>query len=78
MIEEDKSPEFIITYKERANRLNDIKTITKNSATAPVSTYLPVYTNAKRETLLCELAVATTEPADTVLLSGAALIVPDF
>ena len=42
------------------------------------TTPLPVYSNAKREKLLCELEVATTETPDTVLLSGAALIVGDY
>ncbi|XP_065356058.1 cytoplasmic dynein 2 heavy chain 1 [Calliphora vicina] len=78
LTQEDKSPEFIITFREKDNRLNDLKTISRGSSAAISSTYLPVYTNAKREKLLCELEVATTETADTVLLSGAALIVGNF
>lgn len=77
--EEDKSPEFIITFKEKDIRMNDLKTISRGGGSAAItSTYLPVYTNAKREKLLCELEVPTTETADTVLLSGAALIVGDY
>ena len=76
--EEDKSPDFIITYKEKDNRLNDIKTISKGGSAAISTTPLPVYSNAKREKLLCELEVATAETPDTVLLSGAALIVGDY
>ncbi|KAI8114967.1 Cytoplasmic dynein 2 heavy chain 1, partial [Lucilia cuprina] len=74
LMAEDKSPEFVITFKEKDNRMNDLKSISRGSSAAISSTYLPVYTNAKREKLLCELEVATTETADTVLLSGAALI----
>lgn len=78
LAQEDKSPEFIITFREKDNRLNDLKTISRGSSAAISSTYFPVYTNAKREKLLCELEVATSETADTVLLSGAALIVGHF
>lgn len=72
---EDISPGFLITFKEKRPNVAPIPARGNASAT---TTLLPVYTNAKRDCLLCELEVSTTETVDTVLLSGAALIVADY
>uniref|UniRef100_A0A1I8MV06 Dynein heavy chain, cytoplasmic n=1 Tax=Musca domestica TaxID=7370 RepID=A0A1I8MV06_MUSDO len=76
--ENEQSPEFLITFKEKDEKnMQDLRTVSRGS-TSGNTTLLPVYTNAKREQLLCEFEVATTENVDTVLLSGAALIVGDY
>lgn len=76
--ENEQSPEFLITFKEKDEKnMQDLRTVSRGS-TSSNTTLLPVYTNAKREQLLCEFEVATTENVDTVLLSGAALIVGDY
>ncbi|XP_061401208.1 cytoplasmic dynein 2 heavy chain 1, partial [Musca vetustissima] len=79
--ENEQSPEFLITFKEKDEKVavQDLRTVTtRGNTSSGNTTLLPVYTNAKRERLLCEFDVATTESSDTVLLSGAALIVGDY
>uniref|UniRef100_A0A1B0A9K7 Cytoplasmic dynein 2 heavy chain 1 n=1 Tax=Glossina pallidipes TaxID=7398 RepID=A0A1B0A9K7_GLOPL len=77
--EREQSPEFLISFKE-----NDKKTEENLSYSSRAQMNkggyikLPLYNNVRRETLLCELDVPTNESADTVLLSGAALIVADY
>uniref|UniRef100_A0A1I8Q9V5 Dynein heavy chain, cytoplasmic n=1 Tax=Stomoxys calcitrans TaxID=35570 RepID=A0A1I8Q9V5_STOCA len=76
--EEDQSPEFIITFREKEEKkLQDLRSVSRGGNTA-ATTLLPVYTNITRERLLCELEVPTAESMETVLLSGAALIVGDY
>lgn len=69
-----KTPEISFTFKPYTNA-EDQTTILKPPAGF---LKLPLYSNVSREKLLCLVDIPTTEAADLVLLSGAALIVPDF
>ncbi|CAD6999081.1 unnamed protein product [Ceratitis capitata] len=72
--QEYKSSEFKITF-EAYKTTEEKQTVPKPSAGF---LKLPLYSNASRDKLLCFLDIPTTETPDSVLLSGAALIVPDF
>lgn len=69
-----KTPEINFTFQPYTNS-EEKATIQKPSAGF---LKLPLYSNVSRENLLCLVDIPTTETADLVLLSGAALIVPDF
>lgn len=75
--QEDKSPEFEITFVEQQNNNSSNGSGIRNSNRAGTLS-LPLYSNVGREQLICHLDVVTTETADAVLLSGAALIVADY
>ncbi|XP_053958646.1 cytoplasmic dynein 2 heavy chain 1 [Anastrepha ludens] len=72
--QEYKSPEFRLTF-EAYTSTEEKKSGAKVSAGL---IKVPLYSNVSRKKILCFVDVPTTESADVVLLSGAALIVPDF
>lgn len=62
------SPDFHVTFIDRTSKVGYQGT----------ETYLPLYSNHSRESIVCNLKVSTKENKDRILLSGAALIIPDF
>uniref|UniRef100_A0A1B0AQ10 Dynein heavy chain, cytoplasmic n=1 Tax=Glossina palpalis gambiensis TaxID=67801 RepID=A0A1B0AQ10_9MUSC len=76
--ESEQSPEFLISFKENKENEENLSYSSRAQMNKAGFTKLPLYNNARRETLLGELDVPTNESADTVLLSGAALIVADY
>ncbi|XP_067623203.1 cytoplasmic dynein 2 heavy chain 1-like [Eurosta solidaginis] len=73
--QEYKSPEFKFSFESHAT--NADKKNNPKSANGSNSS-IPLYSNTSREKLLCFVDVPTTDSADLVLLSGAALVVSDF
>ncbi|XP_028896482.2 cytoplasmic dynein 2 heavy chain 1 [Zeugodacus cucurbitae] len=71
---EYKTPELLFTFKPYTNA--EEKIIIQKPPAGVLK--LPLYSNASREKLLCFIDIPTIETADLVLLSGAALIVPDL
>ncbi|XP_055916348.1 cytoplasmic dynein 2 heavy chain 1 [Eupeodes corollae] len=68
---EDKSDEFYMSFKKCDN-------FSENYKVGSGKNQIPLYSNVTRENLICYVDIETHESADTILLSGAALIVSDF
>lgn len=62
------SPDFYVTFDEGTGTEEYQKQID----------YLPLYSDRSRESFICNLKIASGEESEKILLSGAALIVPDF
>lgn len=63
------SPDFYVTFIER--------TLQKGFQGSEES-FLPLYSNHSRESIVCNLKIITKEKTERMLLSGAALIIPEF
>lgn len=62
------SPDFYVTFIESSSKVGYQGS----------ETFLPLYSNHSRDTIVCNLKISTKENKDRILLSGAALIIPDF
>ena len=68
------SADFYVTFIEKGYALDE----KQNQHYESTETYLPLYSNQSREDLVCNLRISTKENRDRILLSGAALVIPDF